>query len=283
MNRSEKPVARPSAPFYRAITLLLTAAAAFVPQAAWAQSADADEYINPDRPGIADGSTVVGAGRFQIEAGIQHEYRGDGGGAYTRQFFVPALLRFGLTDKFELRIESNTYSRMKTYDPTVGTTTDVGAAPTSIGFKYQFADSAGWERPSMGVIVRLFPPSGSASFRSAHTTGDIRLAADWEFASQWSLNPNIGVALYEDNSQRTYTAGLFAMTLNYNPTKVLNFFVDTGVQTPETKRGGTSAIFDVGVAYIIGHNLQVDLAVGSGAAGTTSPDLFVAAGVSKRF
>ncbi|GAP34233.1 hypothetical protein ISF6_4012 [Piscinibacter sakaiensis] len=33
--------------------------------------AQADEPINADRPGIADGSKVVGHGRLQIEAGAQ--------------------------------------------------------------------------------------------------------------------------------------------------------------------------------------------------------------------
>ena len=33
-----------------------------------------DDYINPDRPGLADGSNVVGADRIQVETGIQQEY-----------------------------------------------------------------------------------------------------------------------------------------------------------------------------------------------------------------
>lgn len=41
--------------------------------------ADPDEdYINPDRPGIADGSTTVGRGHFQIETAFQREFRENG-------------------------------------------------------------------------------------------------------------------------------------------------------------------------------------------------------------
>lgn len=59
--------------------------------------------------------------------------------------------------------------------------------------------------------------------------------------------------------ERSYTAGLFAATLNFNPSKVVNFFVDTGVQAPEERNGKASMIVDAGGALIIGHNIQLDL------------------------
>ena len=93
----------------------------------------------------------------------------------------------------------------------------------------------------------------------------------------------MGVGIYEGDATRVYTAGLFAMTLNYNPSKTLNFFVDTGAQSPETNHGRTSVIFDAGVAYVIGRNVQLDFSAGSGATGDTPPHQFVSAGISKRF
>jgi hypothetical protein len=70
------------------------------------------------------------------------------------------------------------------------------------------------------------------------------LAADWSFAPslKLSLNPNIGVGRYEDDQGRTFTAGLFATTLNYLPNKKLNPFVDIGIQSPEVKNGQVAAI-----------------------------------------
>ena len=197
--------------------------------------------------------------------------------------FIPALLRLGLNESLEVRIEGNTYTRMTAYDPVQETSRNEGTAPISIGLKYHLIDSGGLKRPSLGAIVRVFPPSGSGSFRNSHVTGDFRLAADWYFAPQWSLNPNVGVAVYEDDARRPYTAGLLAVTLNYNPRKVLNVFADAGVQAPETKHGRTSIIFDVGAAYIIGRNVQADFSVVFGAAEETPPRLFLAAGISMRF
>lgn len=244
--------------------------------------ANPDDYINADRPGIADGSNVVGEGRLQIEVGIQKEYRRNSS-IHNRTLLVPALVRLGLDQNWEVRLEGNTYSWTKAYDVIQGGNQSEGAAPTSIGIKYHFIDSTGPQRLSLGTILRIFPPSGSRDLRTAHTTGDFRLAADWDFASQWSLNPNVGVAVYEDAGRQTYATGLLATTLNYNPSKTLNLFVDMGIQSKEAKRGKTSVILDAGVAYVIGRDYQLDFSVGSGVAGATPPRPFFSIGSSKRF
>src|SRR6476619_6271284 len=70
------------------------------------QSTAEPDLINADRPGIADGSTVVGAKRFQIETGVQEEFRRSGS-EREHTFFVPTLLRFGMDSHWEFRIEGN--------------------------------------------------------------------------------------------------------------------------------------------------------------------------------
>ena len=244
--------------------------------------AETDDYINPDRPGIADGSNVVGAGRFQIEAGIQQEFRRDGA-ANERSLFVPTLLRLGINDNWEARIESNVYTWLRQFDPATGGSRSEGAMPASLGMKYHIQDSGASLQPSWGAILRVFPASGSNDFRTHHNTGDLRLVADWDFASHWSLNPNVGVAVYEDSLYQAFTAGLFALTLSYNPSKTLNLFVDTGMQSPEEKNGKSAIIYDAGLAYLINRNTQLDFSVGTGTVGTTPPRTFLSAGISVRF
>lgn len=244
-------------------------------------NADQD-YINPDRPGIADGSGVVGAGRFQVEAGLQQERRSEGSGS-ARTAYLPALLRLGVGRNLELRVESNTYTSTRARDSEQGPTRSEAIQPVSVGFKYRFAESADSQRPSMAVIVRLFPRSGSGDYRTSRATGDMRIAADWDFAPQWSLNPNLGVGAYEGDRGRLYTAALFAATLGYNPSKVVNVFVDIGGQYPETRNGRGSAVVDGGIAYIVGRDVQLDFSVGARVAGVTPARVFWTAGISKRF
>lgn len=247
-----------------------------------AHAADGDDYINPDRPGIADGSNVVGAGHFQIETGVQQEYRHSDGNK-SRTLFLPTLLRLGIDKRFEFRIESNAYTWMKSTDATAGTARAEGWAPGSLGVKYHFVDAVDAQQASLGAILRYFPQSGSRNFKTTQTTGDFRLVADWDFLPEWSLNPNVGIGVYQDDAQHLYTAGLFATTLSYNPSKTLNFFIDTGVQSPETKHGRTAVVVDVGTAYVLGQNVQLDFSAGSRVEGKTPPRLFLSAGISKRF
>jgi len=232
---------------------------------AFASAAAAQDLINPDRPGIADGSKVVGARRFQIETAIQHESRDE-----IHTIFIPTLVRIGAGDRFEIRVEGNTF----THEAGVS-----GFAPLSIGAKYTLVDSK--DGPTLGVIVRGFPASGSKDFKTEHFTADVRLAADIPLGPKFSLNPNAGLARYEDGSGETFAAGLFACTLNYQPSETLNPFVDIGYQSSTGRRTDASVTLDAGLAYIIGRNIQVDVSAGQGVSGD-APRPFVAAGLSIR-
>ena len=238
----------------------------------------ADE-INPDRPGIADGSGVVGAGRYQVEAGLQREFRRDGD-EHERLTYMPTLLRFGIDEHWEGRIEGNAYGWQRQSD--AGSHT-VGAMPVSLGVKYdiQAADDNG--KPGYGVIARVFPRSGSDAFGTHRVTGDVRLVADIPLSSSWLLTPNIGVAAEEDGDQRQYNTALFATTLSYAPNRQLNVFLDTGMQSREQRHGKAQVIVDTGVAYALSSDVQLDASVGRGVHGATPPRVYAAAGVSVRF
>ena len=250
---------------------------------AQSQSAEEPDLINADRPGLADGSTVIGPKTFQIESGIQEEFRRSGDGV-EHTFFVPTLLRFGIDSHWEVRIEGNTFTRVTTSESATSANKATGFAPISMGFKYHIYNSNGDHQVSLGTIVRVFPAWGSKEFRMQHATGDIRLAADWNLAPslKLSINPNIGMGWYEDDKGRLFTAALFATTLNYLPNKKLNPFIDLGVVYPESHNGKTSAILDGGIAYIIGRNLQIDASMGTRAHGDTAPQPFLGFGISWR-
>ena len=219
-------------------------------------SAQEKEPINPDRPGIADGSQSVGRGIFQVELGGERDHFAD-----AREWSTPLLLRYGVSAPFELRVESEGF-------------TSNGWAPPSIGFKYHFLDT-----PSLGIIARYFPP-----FRAQQYSADLRLAADINLDKdeKWSLNPNIGISTQDDSDGR-FTAALAALTLQYNVSKKFNVFVDGGLQAPESRGGSSSLILDTGAAWIIGNDTQLDVEAGWGAHGQTPPNVFIGAGISRRF
>jgi hypothetical protein len=237
-----------------AVVLLLSGPAAFAQQA---------DLINADRPGIADSSAVVGPGIFQIEAGLERDH--DGG---ERAIATPLLLRYGVSKEFEMRVEGNGYVHANGAN---------GFAPLSIGAKYHFHDA-----PSLGIIARIFPPSGTGAQRSHATTADVRLAADIDLGGKWSINPNAGVASEDDGSGR-FGSGLAALTVQYNLSDRANVFVDGAVQSPEERRGGASVVVDAGTAWIAGRDTQFDISAGWRVRGSTAPNVFLAAGISRRF
>ena len=241
-----------------------------------------DDEISPDRPGIAESSGVVGRGRAQIEVGVQQEARNDGI-RRTRTLLVPALFRIGASEKVELRIEGDTYTREKLSQPTGPGERSEGMAPTSLGLKARVADAVGGAKAPAAVIARFFPRSGTGNFKSAHATGDVRLVADFEVAPRWTFNPNIGIGAYEDDDQQRYTTGLLAGTLDYQASQAVKLFIDSGVQFRERRHGKTGAIVDLGVTYLVGRDTQLDVSIGGRVTGITFPRRLLSVGVSRRF
>lgn len=201
---------------------------------------------------------------IQVESGVQWESRPS-----DRVWFLPTLFRIGLLDRLEARVESNTW----TAEANRGQQ-EYGIAPISIG-------AAVVLHPGYGVIARIFPAWGSGDFHASRVTGDLRLAMDFELPKALSLNPNVGVASYETEDGRFFT-GLVALTLSYEPTPKVAWFVDTGIQMPEDAQGGSAAIVDGGAAVFLGRNAQLDISAGTGIHGNTPPHPFVSVGFALR-
>jgi hypothetical protein len=212
--------------------------------------------IVADRPGLADGSTTVGRGVTQLETGATAE------GGDEEHFALPTLLRFGITDRFELRIASDV----------VGWTSDDGdLAPISAGFKLRLRDGAF----PLSLIASVQPPSGGGSLRSTAFESEARLVSDIELAEGLSLTPNIGLALVEGGD----AAAIFAASLEREMGRALPF-----IDFETTISGGdTSMIADAGVAWVVRPNTQLDLSAGLNVLGDEYPDWFIAAGYSRRF
>lgn len=239
--------------------------------------------FNPDRPGIANGSTLVGPHKFQIETGIQSEEHKDGDN-HTRLIYTPILFRYGLDNRYELRIESQGYEQARYSTPGTDTLTNRGYSPVSLGVKVHFQDSKpSTHNVSLGAILRVFPKSGSSDFRTNQTTGDVQLVADWTLSPLWSINPNISVGFYQDGTGKQYTTFLMPITINYNLTPQLTVFLEPALATPEQHSGGTSLIYDGGLAYIFGGDNQLDFGIGTGASGQTPPHPILGLGYSHRF
>jgi hypothetical protein len=231
---------------WRAIVLAIAALVAMLV----AMPVAAQDLISADRPGIADSSTVIGQGSLQVELGGERDWRPD-------LFTTPLLVRYGMTKQLELRFETAGWAHIPGDD---------GLMPASIGMKFHFLDT-----PSLAVIARVFPPSGSGAFRSHQTAADIRLAADKDLNEHWSVEGNLGASHADGDNAATAAA-----TLQYNVSQRIGVFIDAGATSSPS-----SLLIDGGAAWIIGKDLQLDLSIGARAHGDV-PERFVAAGISIR-
>jgi hypothetical protein len=231
-----------------------------------------DDTINPDRPNVANSSQVVGNRRVQLETGVQWDRQRDLD-AHVRTLTTPTLLRIGVADALELRVETDGRTIEHASDPGTGAhTVSAGWADLSAGLKWHVAGQDGM-RPSVGVIAEVALPTGSAGLRRSGFRPAVELPVEWDLGHDWSLGVMPGVVR---DSDATY--GVFAASLGKAFSERLHGFAE--VAAPQIGHG-TQALVDAGVAWLVNKDCQLDAMVVHGLNRQT-PGLSLAFGISVR-
>lgn len=242
----------------------------------------AEDEIVTDRPDFVESSNVVGKGRFQIETSVAAE-RNKADGVKDKTYSTPTLLRYGIGDTLELRLETDGRMRATSTDLASGTRhTDSGYADVSLGVKWHVADEQG-AAPSLGVLAHVDLDTGSAPFRAQGKGGSLRLAAEWELADDFSLGVMPGLAWQRNDNGERYASGIFGIVLGKGWGERFRTFVEySAPQIAHARDGGTVATFDVGAAYLLTNTVQVDSALSRGLNHRT-PDWSWTVGLSMKF
>jgi hypothetical protein len=245
-----------------------------------AHAAD-DDTIVTDRPGVAESSKVVGKGRVQLETSVAWERQRDDA-LHSRTLTTPSLLRVGLGDTLELRIETDGRTIEHDVDPASGThAVSAGWADTELGLKWHVANQQG-SHPSLGWLLHAALPSGSHDFKGHGVRPSLRLSAEWELPGDYSLGLMPGVGSDSDDNGSRYGYGVFAANLGKDFGEHAHGFVELAApQIAHAAHGGTQMLFDTGMSYSVNRNCQVDFAVTHGLNHRT-PDLGFAFGLSLR-
>ena len=242
-----------------------------------AGAAEANNSIVTDRPDFVESSNVVGRGRFQIETSVAVERNKDAG-ITQRTTSTPTLLRFGVGDALELRLETDGRVRYRTDNMP----TERGYADLSLGVKWHALDAAG-NAPSVGVLAHLDLDSGSSQFRGDGKRPSVRVAAEWELPNNMSLGVMPGIVYDRNAAGERYVAGIFGVVLGKSWTDRTRTFIEVAApQIARGKNGGTVATFDVGAAYLLSDSWQIDTALSRGLNQHTA-DLSWTIGLSAKF
>jgi len=241
----------------------------------------ADDEIVTDRPDFVESSLTVGKGRFQIETSVSLE-RDKSDGIESRTWTTPTLLRYGIGEQIELRLESDGYTRAEVEDPMAGTTTEHGYQDLDVGMKWHMRDQAGM-LPSVGWLLHATLDTGSSAFRGEDVRPSLRAAIEWDLGSEFALGMMPGLAYDKDENGERYTAGILGIVLGYGLSERARVFAEVaGQQLASERHGGNVITYDLGAAYLITDYVQIDTAVSIGANDNT-PDLAWTLGLSMKF
>lgn len=239
--------------------------------------------IATDRPDFVESSAVVGKGRFQIETGFTRE-RMDEDGTRVRATSTPTLLRFGISDSWELRAETDGHSRVTVDDASANLHQRLtGMNDVSFGAKWHMKDEDGSGGSSVAWLLHADVDTGSRELRGNGVRPSLRVVAEWELPHDVSLGVMPGVVFEKNDDGRRYTAGIAALTLGKGWTDRLRTFVElAGQELTSERNGGSQVTYDAGATYLITEDVQVDMSLSWGANRHT-PDFQWGAGLSVRF
>ena len=241
-----------------------------------------EDQIVTDRPDFVESSATVGKGRFQLETSVAGIHDRDG---TLRQDVLgtPTLLRFGVAETWELRLETDGYTRQHTDDTSAPPSQTVyGFGDSELGVKWHMQDR-GAGRPSVAWLLHVGFPSGSQSLRSPGIRPSLRTSMEWDLPNDSSIGVMPGVMRKSRDDGHGYVAGILGVSLGHNFTERLHSFLE--VAAPQLARppdGGNIVTYDFGFSYLITPKVQVDSAVFVGANNHT-PDVAWTIGLSAKF
>jgi hypothetical protein len=217
----------------------------------------------------------------QLEPGLHWDRQRDPE-AQVRTVTTPTMLRIGLSWTLELRLETEGRTIAHASDPATGVhAVDAGWAESAASVKWHVADQDGM-RPSVGLIAGVALPTGSRALRGKGFQPSLSLPADWDFGNDWSLTLMPGVVRDSDDAGAHYAYGVFAAALGKAFSERLRgFFELAAPRITRAAHGGTQAVADAGVSWLVNRDCMLDAMVVHGLNRNT-PDLSLAFGISVR-
>lgn len=233
-------------PFLEVFALLLTSLPA------WAAGP-----IDTDGPDFVESSEVVGNARFQYEAELTQERDRRVQPSRTTTA-TPTLLKYGITDAVELRLQTEGYIRVAES----GGATDSprsGLGDTALGLKWHSRDRDPYAgRPAISWILHFDTPSWTDGFEGQGIRPSLRSVMTWDLPHDFSLGVMPGTKYDTDGEGRRFTSGIFGTVLNKRISDKLRAFVELSVpQLARSQHGGTLASWDVGAARLLTDDTQI--------------------------
>jgi hypothetical protein len=218
---------------------------------------------------------------FQLESGWKMDRSSEKDFKTTNNQFLSLLLRYGLIDRLELRLEwGGFYFNEET---TKGLDySDSGSGDTAVGTRIYLFSQSGF-LPQTALDLRLNLPTGKDPFTAGRNDPSIAANMSHSLNDRFSLAYNFGVSWntqkeaesdFDTNSFFIYSTAL-GIQLSDRTSTFVEFYGDTSI----CDSGATSNYFDTGVAFLAHDQLQLDVFAGLGLSDSAT-DWFISVGFS---
>jgi len=226
----------------------------------------AQERIDTDRPDQTESAVLVPKKYFQAEFGIGKQNSSDKNSTFAHPTF---LLKYGLSKRFELRLESTLFSERILLNGDTKTNTDL--APVEIGTRLALFEEKGI-LPKTSLLAHV-----GSSFRGSGPEAwpyysVFRISCQHSITENIGLGYNVGAAKEEEGSVLLYT---FSPNLNFGKrwySYVEAFGFRSINSTPGEPRWQHA--LDAGLAYYLSNDTKLDLSGGVGLGDNTMKNYF---------
>lgn len=220
------------------------------------------QNIITDRPDQTESAYTVNKNQFQIETGSGIESVSD----VNIWTLNSTLIRYGLTEKLELRLVSGLSMIKRQFSDQKG----FGISDLELGLKYQIIDGP----IAFAVLGHVITPNATSGFGSEYTRGDLRLAFSHDVTKRIGFGYNLG---FNYSTEEDY-ALTYSYAIGFGLTDKIGLYVELYGDQVLLKEYLTFN-YNHGITYLISPDLQLDFSVGTGLSDKSN---FYAIGVSWR-
>jgi hypothetical protein len=201
-----------------------------------------------------------------------------GGEPTERRFSFESMLRVGIGERLEIRVDGEPIVRLRGADDATG------VGDFRLSAKWRFLDAAeGAAWPSLALLPFVKLPTAPAAVGSEMADYGMLLAASVELPADFGLDANAGVAAVGQTRPSGYLVqALISASLSRKLAAALTGFTEIFYASREEWAGRDQLGIDAGIVWTLLPYVALDAAVGTSLYGRV-PDVFVRAGGSVRF
>lgn len=232
-----------------------------------------NETIRTGRPGQSIGAFTVGHGILQVQSGLDwFGYRNEGTGLLGRGGLSNTVVRFGLTEPFEVsalieyRFEKQTTEGLRS--PLSGW------SALDVGMRYHIFTGKGLV-PNVGFQIRWRIPGVGGDYSIDQWAPRFLLVSSQQITDKITFITNWGASW---NGNSAVPQGNYTANLSYAITAKLGIFLEN---YGSVFRNDFDTYVDGGLAWLVNPDLQLDLLAGYGK-NEGFEEYFISGGISVR-